>query len=1001
MGFRDLGWASALALVCCPMWAGAMFGPVWIEFDPTIAYGVDTHHQPPAPAAESPNTLTSSRLSARLHQPQVSIPQPAVILAHDCEPGEDFQNRMAEHLTASGYVVLQLRPALGMRSGLACKAGDIGPNRVRSSDLGAAMAYLRTMPFVDPLRIGVVGWGPRLALESVTEDGPMANVGRPPLTSVGFAADCRYAVPTRFIAPVLVVTRPGADAVSACRELAQASRGDRFPVTLHRVMHTAATQDRAPHGGSSIPPGSDSHIIALVWDFLERTLRYRTVQGNLDTLPPMVSAADQSHATWAIDPFAHEPDLPPIGGSLFDLMFSVSGPDGPRYRIPVPFTALVAELEQRLPRDGAGRRDLRRALIPRGRSLQRDAAAPDYFSSPRVVLAAVNEGEVNSEHGPVWTKDRLFIAYQERTGILEVISYNPAAGRFEFQLVRNYGAGLMPEVYYAPRALCRGCHQAGAPIFPNAPWTETNSFRGVFQRLSAIQQTFHGIPTRPIRQDVSDIDRSTNRAIMLPILQNLWIDGCARADSANGARQCRLALITAALQYRLSAATHFDQSDPSYRSDLLPSLKRHWADRWPGGMLLPFANIPDRDPFEDDGNLSTRLDPLSARPAEDLWETPDPLVMRRIVAALAGQFPMNAMHDLSAQLQARASAQPYRRVQSYRARCEYTPLPRRGPILQGRIVCAPAFEHGIALSGRLGIGGLDQPQLKLDELWVGSAAKLVDLEDPTGQSVWRPDLMELEFKPTHRRRDLIARLPDGTSVSGLRLSAPHAIGLSPADLFRTPFSLKAEIDLLDDFQPIRDGLKNLAESDNTHRAPLLDGRVFAPRKILSALQTELDMPATSWCCIDLPELPPARLEETRLAVSGIDPAGGDDGFGDFERFCAACHGQDTAFPPAFLRGDPDRVRQQIDHCAPRIAYRLQMWSLPHELRVKSGMPPRIIDATGTDAASDTAARDDIDRLQGQIAELLAGRGDPDPEHLLERPYADLRACLPAEQSRND
>ncbi len=1000
MCFRQVGRASAIFLLCWPLLAGAVFGPVWTEFDPAATQFPDTHDQPLILAAQSHDTLTPQKLSARLHRPPVSLPQPAVILAHDCEPGEAVQSRMAEHLAASGYVILQLRPALGMGSGLECNPGGVGPNRVSSSDLGAAMAYLRTLPYVDPLRIGVVAWGPRLALESVSDNGPLANLARPPLTSVGFAADCRSAVHSQFIAPVLVVTNPGTEAVAACRELAKASRGNRFPVTLHRIKSAVHTQDGAARSGFSDPLGSDNDIIALVWDFLQRTLRYRTVQGNLDTLPPMVSAADQSRGTWAIDPLAYEPDLPPIGRSLFDLMFSVPGPDGPQYQIPVPFTALVAEMERRLPRDEAGRTDVRHALIPRGRSLQRDAAAPDYFSSPRIVLAAVNEGAVESAHGRVWTKDRLFIGYQERAGILEVISYNAAAGRFEFQLVRNYQAGLKPEVYYAPRALCRGCHQAGAPIFPNAPWTETNSFGGVFQRLNAIQKTFHGIPTRPVRQDVSDIDRSTNRAIMLPIIQSLWVEGCARADSESGARQCRIALITAALQYRLSAATHFDPSDPGYRTDLLPSLRRHWADHWPGGMLLPFANIPDRDPFENDGRLSTHLDPLSARPAEDLWEGPDPLVMRRIVAALAAEFPMSAMRDLSAQLQVRASAQ-HDRMQSYRARCDYKPLPRQGPVLQGRIVCAPAFEHGVALSGRLGISGLNQLRLKLDELWVGSAVKLVDLEDPAGRSVWRPARMELSFRPKHRRRNLVARMPDGTSVLGLRLSLSHAIGVSPPELFRTPFSLEAEIDLLDDFQPIRDGLKDLADPANTTGAQLLDGTVFTPRRIISALQVALDVPTTSWCCVEPPELPPARLEKTRLTVSDGQSTGEHESLADFERFCAACHGQDTAFPPAFLRGDPDRVRQQIDHCAPRIAYRLQMWTLPSELRSKSGMPPRLIEATAENASSATPARGDLDRLQVQIEKLLARQGDPDPEHLLERPYGDLRACLPTEQSRAD
>ena len=56
-----------------------------------------------------------------------------------------------------------------------------------------------------------------------------------------------------------------------------------------------------------------------------------------------------------------------------------------------------------------------------------------FFSFPRVVAAMTADGG-----GQLLAKDRVYLGYQERAGVIEVISYNEAAARFEFQLVRNY-----------------------------------------------------------------------------------------------------------------------------------------------------------------------------------------------------------------------------------------------------------------------------------------------------------------------------------------------------------------------------------------------------------------------------------------------------------------------------------------------------------------------------------------------------------------------------------
>ena len=62
-------------------------------------------------------------------------------------------------------------------------------------------------------------------------------------------------------------------------------------------------------------------------------------------------------------------------------------------------------------------------------------------------------------------RGRLFFGFVEDAREIEVISYNEAAGRFEFQLVRDYFEGGVPRITYAKRSLCTSCHQGEAPIF--------------------------------------------------------------------------------------------------------------------------------------------------------------------------------------------------------------------------------------------------------------------------------------------------------------------------------------------------------------------------------------------------------------------------------------------------------------------------------------------------------------------------------------------------------
>ena len=360
--------------------------------------------------------------------------------------------------------------------------------------------------------------------------------------------------------------------------------------------------------------------------------------------------ADAAAPSWVLDPAVPGPDLPAEGRSLFDSIAA----DG----VPFPFEAFVNKIERQ-----AGcktGRCLSSVLIPLGRSLQRASAAPDFFASPRIVVAVTGEGL-----GPVFAKDRLYLAYQERANLIEVISYNEMGGRFEFQLVRNYRAGGAPELVYAPRAVCTACHQNQAPIFSRQVWDETNANPRIAAALSrddgtaGARRAIHGAVVQRGVDIPNAIDDATDRANLFGATQRIWRDACDPA--------CRVQALTAALQYRLSGERGFE---------IEPPIAAGFASRWPGGLAIPNPDIPNRDPLATAAgtgmaqiDIPGALEALAPRLPLAVWNASDPTLGGRFVAGLAAQIAEADVRDLDSVLQSRSRSV---KRQSYTARCSMT-----------------------------------------------------------------------------------------------------------------------------------------------------------------------------------------------------------------------------------------------------------------------------------------------------------------------------------------
>jgi hypothetical protein len=318
-------------------------------------------------------------------------------------------------------------------------------------------------------------------------------------------------------------------------------------------------------------------------------------------------------ATWlalaiaAAPAWAEQPVAP--GRSLLAEVF----PDG----LPTPFAAVIEALRRE-----AGAENVQAALVPLGRSLQRYAAHPDYFGSPRIVVAVVGD----DAQGPDAPRlaDRLFLGYQPAAAVIEAISYDEAAGRFAFEEVVGYG-GEEARIEPAEMRVCLPCHQGRGPIFSRPLWSESNAEPAIAERLAALGESFHGAPVRQTVDGLAAFDAATDRAAEADAANRLWSTGCGHAA-------CRAQMLTAAVRVALGGTAGGGPDAAAFG--------RRAAALWPQGISVMSPDLPNRDPLlqDDPADLETRgaLDPETPRAPRLLWQPDEGWAAA--VRLLASQF---------------------------------------------------------------------------------------------------------------------------------------------------------------------------------------------------------------------------------------------------------------------------------------------------------------------------------------------------------------------------
>jgi hypothetical protein len=695
------------------------------------------------------------------------------------------------------------------------------------------------------------------------------------------------------------------------------------------------------------------------------------------------SETDADYSSWAVDPSSPGPDLPPAGRSLFDHLVTEREGGKNAYRVPFPLSALIDRIEARLAqRERHG--GTRAVMIPMGRSLQRAAAAPEYFKYPRIVFAVTREPAIEAHDAGVLLKDRLYLGYVERTGVLEVISYNDAAGRFEFQVVKDYREGARPRVFYANRAICISCHQNHAPIFSKAVWGETNANNRVARLLRSQQRGFDLSPQANV-DFPDDIDKGTVRANALVTLQSVWRRGCDDTQNPASSRRCRAAAFKASLQYGLSGEQDFDAGSPSYQADFVSTFGKVWRHAWPRGLSVAQSSLPDRNPlgmaaspygggseeltfdWSAAAHVPAALDPLNPRPPREIWRFESAPDGARFIAGWAKFFATEDFHALDAHLARHGRAEGVARF-TYEARCALLREPYHASGFRLQCTDGGPAADAVHLEGRLEESGGG----RIDWLNFRSAGQVRDVT--LDHATLRRANSAYAMRAALNRRGHGARLPDGRAIESIEIRWSDAKG-------RRPIDAHAEVVVVDDFALVRQGVDRLL----VQRPWLFDNMPLARAHLMRALYSELGAAERSWCCIDASDMPPAVLDAIEPSASALARRE----LQPFFQYCAMCHLTHEQAPPNFLAGDAAQVAENLRHCAPRMLVRLAGWHSPADPRAKSPMPPpTFLQALGI-SAQRWAVSEELERLRDYLEKLAPPQGGGRMEH-----YESLPRCLP-------
>lgn len=702
------------------------------------------------------------------------------------------------------------------------------------------------------------------------------------------------------------------------------------------------------------------------------------------TLLKPASSADFSSETepWIISPSEVGSDLPPKGTSLFDRLFSKVENGKAVYDIPYPFEKVVARLETAVGRsiDPSRPSGPKALLFPLGRSLQRNASVSDdtnvkdlaaYFQFPRIVVGIDEEMPVSAGEVGEHIRDRIFVGFHEKAQVIEVVSYNEDAGRFEFQIVRDYNDQRKAQVFYAQRSLCLSCHQNHSPIFAKQPWTETNAHPELSQRLEAQVQSvagrYHGVPVKVGLTTPYAFDNSTDRANFIIPTQRLWSRMCTTATCRT---QVLLSMLLRSLAKPQSLAPELDSL---FVSEMAEAFKIHY----PNGMWIPNPDLLNRDPLTDARTgtsniddlirgqssknelsqflrrslVSAEFEPLQARAPLEIWKDLSLAPggqMDRFLAGVADQFPFSDFQKVD------------RLIHDFRKPEDASPLTCDWELLSGSLNSPQWALDGLCQSGQFEVGvyieaaGDQITKAEMGEIKVrgGLCSRVSKKFDGTtgsaasdvtkGCLTFSQKRVSARFEKREDKLQLIVAFWDKDNLH-LRTSRGNSFLNLEAQVplsFKGSGQFAASGGLANDFDRFKIWMAPfLAKNPDLLNSPVIPRFELISRLLAETQRLTSDQRPQRKAQNSLER----RIENPR---QGLPPEFEQSSLRAFVTSCAVCHRNSEGVPVNFLGGhhlslSSVQLCERIASCAPRMLYRIKMrqCSVNDQKLRRSPMPP--------------------------------------------------------------
>ena len=695
---------------------------------------------------------------------------------------------------------------------------------------------------------------------------------------------------------------------------------------------------------------------------------------------PLIDADDRSALAVVMERLG--PDQPATGRSTFDALFTANRDGEWVYEVPYPFRRVLDRLDFAVGiRSDKKDSLIKTVLIPFSRCLNRNLTHPRQFVSPRMVIAIDTEPSEVPEEQPIFIKNRLFIGYQPKANTMEIISYNDAAGRFEFQVVSDYRKGGEPKVAYANRTLCMSCHQNGGAVFSRAPWGETSSNSDIAEQLVA--QGSSGLDR--LNFPTGTLDRSTDQARMFYAYQTLWGPMCEGQTPGESIR-CRAGLLELMLEkrfFRIRGAFTDSQLVSNY---FVPIAGVKFIERWANGIPIPTADVPNRRPLRLDPptSVGARVDPLRVRPTRLALPFEE---ISRLIEGLASFMPFIDVKSLNDNLY-EGNLDPEGVRWRYRGSCEIDNQEQgedRALIAVECQVSDRSLRRHFNLLGDLSIRGEDVVAREPLNRWLVGDGMFFNNVYHEGSPIsidgenWK---IVLKFNAGDSR--LHVWLPDGAAVESVVIRWPRDAGAQTPLPPTRNFSGEAVMTLRPGYERIEAAIARMVERADAGELDVFDTGVFQGTRVIQALLDEMGVASTPWCCDDWSHMPRLAVTE-HLATNTTDRTRAE-----FNQYCASCHALPNASPASFLSGTEDEVDRKLVECAEKIYYRLGMWDEDKKERNKTPMPPALRIAQLEHLISSNQVRVDLKHMRDHAATLL----ERNAAEIMENGYENTKACGP-------